>query len=305
MPNFLTTNQIPSRIVKVNSLDSQLNCTHILHGTAQRHFAHWEGHLSLKSFTHGQAFYNAGAGNYLVDDGSFLILNELQPYTITIDSEKPLEPFIIFFETDFAEEVYRSLIAKNAQLIDDPEKPLLERIDFVQKLYSRHLIEDILTELRNSIQQMKDDQVWLREKLHAVMQRILQARTETFAEIEQISAVRAATREELYRRLYRARDFIVGSYKRSISLDEMAKVACLSPNHFIRTFKQIFHQTPHQYLTGWRLNKAQKLLKQTNLPVIQICQSVGFESHSSFSLLFRRYFGLSPEKYRRQKGDFR
>jgi transcriptional regulator GlxA family with amidase domain len=137
------------------------------------------------------------------------------------------------------------------------------------------------------------------------MQGVLSAHRETFREIEQLPPVRAATRQELYQRIYRARDFMAATVHQPLTLDEIAKIACLSTNHFLRSFKQIFGQTPHQYLTALRLEKAQKLLKKTDLPIIQICQTVGFESHSSFSLLFRRHFGISPEKFRREKGDFR
>jgi AraC family transcriptional regulator len=301
MLNTPKKDQTDSRMVKVNSLNSNLNCTHILHGRSQQHYANWAGHLSLKTFSKGQAFYNAGAGHYAVNDDTFLILNELQSYTITIDAEKPVEPFIVFFETDLAEDVSRSLTAKSAQLLDDPEKPFTERLNFVQKLYSRKFIEDVLSDFRTSLPDKKNDQLWLKEKLHQLMQRILAAHRNTFREIEQISSVRSSTRKELYQRVYRARDFIAAVFHQPVTLDEIARVACLSTNHLLRSFKQIFGQTPHQYLTGLRLAEAQKLLKKTELPVIQICQSVGFESHSSFSLLFRRHFGVSPQTYRCRK----
>jgi len=70
---------------------------------------------------------------------------------------------------------------------------------------------------------------------------------------------------------------------------------------FLRTFKQIFHLTPHQYLTQLRLEQARKLLTRSDLPVTDICFSVGFESPGSFSWLFRRRVGCSPEAFRRQK----
>ena len=305
MPKTLKKTQTDSSLVKINSLNSNLNSTHILCGTAQHHYAHWEGHLSLKTFSKGRAFYNVGAGNYSVDDSSYLIVNELQPYTITIDSETKIEPFIIFFASDFAEEVNRSLTTQTVQLLDNPVKSSTTKIDFINKLYSRQFIEKTLSELRSSIQERKNDQIWLKEKLHGIMQGILTAHQETFREIEQISAVRASTREELYKRIYRAKDFISASYNQSLTLDEIAKVACLSPNHLLRTFKQVFQQTPHQFLTDLRLKEAKRLLEKADLSIINICQLIGFESHSSFSLLFRRHFGISPEKYRRQKGDFR
>lgn len=268
---------------------------------AQQHFANWEGHLSLKTFSKGQAFYNVGAGNYAVNDDSFLMVNELQSYTITIDSETKIEPFIIFFESGMAEEIERSLMMKTIELLDNPTKISTQKVDFVPRLYPRKFIEKTLSEFRKSVKEKKDDQIWLKEKLHEILQGILAARQETFKEIEQLSAIRATTREELYKRIYRARDFMAASFGQSLTLDEIARVACLSPNHFLRTFKQVFYQTPHQYLTDLRLQEACKLLNNTDLSIISICCLVGFESASSFSLLFRRHFGVSPEQYRLQK----
>ena len=98
--------------------------------------------------------------------------------------------------------------------------------------------------------------------------------------------------------IHRARDFLCSSLGESITLSDMAHVACLSPNHFIRTFKQIVGQTPHQHLTSVRLQRAASQLVRTDMLVLQIALSVGFESASSFSCLFRRRFGLSPAQYR-------
>src|SRR5262249_18303332 len=108
----------------------------------------------------------------------------------------------------------------------------------------------------------------------------------------------------LYRRLHRAKEFIAASFDEPITLDQMAKVACLSTNHFLRTFQQAFHQTPHQFLTHRRIEHAQRLLLQTDLPVTEICFSVGFESLALLSPLFRRRLGLSPDKFRRKKSLF-
>lgn len=291
--------------VKVNSIDSNLDCTYILSGKVKQHYANWEGHLSLKTFSGGQAFYNVGAGNYVVNEDSFLLVNEHQPYTITIDAEPFVESFVIFFETGFAEDIERNLSENAVRLLDDPSNLSDKKIEFVPRLYSRNFIENPLLQLRKQIQDKSGDQMGLEEKLHEIMTGILAARQETLKEIEQIPAMRAATREEIYKRIYRARDFIEAFYYEPITLNEIAKTACLSPNHLLRCFRQVFHKTPHQYLTALRLSEAQKLLTKTNLSVINVCQAVGFQSQSSFSLLFRRKFGSSPEKYRLQKGDIR
>jgi transcriptional regulator GlxA family with amidase domain len=134
------------------------------------------------------------------------------------------------------------------------------------------------------------------------MQRLLQVHYQVYQEVETLPAVRATTREELYRRLYLAKEYAAAAFDQPITLNDMADVAGLSPNHLLRMFKQLFHQTPYQYLTTQRLNQAQQLLSQTDRSVTDICFSVGFESLGAFSWLFRRRVGLAPTEYRRQNG---
>jgi AraC-like DNA-binding protein len=62
-------------------------------------------------------------------------------------------------------------------------------------------------------------------------------------------------------------------------------------------FRQIYHRTPHQYLTWKRINKAKDLLSE-NKPVTEVCNEVGFESIGSFSVLFKKEIGFAPTYYR-------
>ncbi|MCC7437762.1 MAG: helix-turn-helix transcriptional regulator [Armatimonadetes bacterium] len=115
---------------------------------------------------------------------------------------------------------------------------------------------------------------------------------------ERLSATRNLTRMELYKRLSQARNFIEKNIDKPISLSQVADVACLSSHHFLRLFKQVFGETPHQYLTRKRIERAKDLLLTTPISVTGICQSVGFKSPGSFSWLFRRHVGYSPEGFR-------
>src|ERR1700722_17825066 len=100
----------------------------------------------------------------------------------------------------------------------------------------------------------------------------------------------------LYRRLVQAKLFIDNNYADNIDLDNIADEAWFSKFHFIRKFKNTYRYTPHQYLTYVRLEKAMELLK-AGLPVSSVCYSVGFESLSSFSRLFKRAAGITPSGY--------
>lgn len=100
-------------------------------------------------------------------------------------------------------------------------------------------------------------------------------------------------------------DVIRSQYCESLTLDQLSRLAALSPNHLIRSYRQLFNVTPHQHVISLRLQEAGRLLKDTKLTVLEICHAVGFESLGSFSSSFRRKMGYSPNHYRtRETGDF-
>lgn len=259
---------------------------------------HWEGtgSLSIKTFRNGKALYDVGRGLYAVDDSCYLILNQGQRYSITIDSDSRLESFCIFFKDGFVEGVNRSLTWKADRLLEDPEFERQDILHFVEKNYPHEeILSPALVRLRAA---SSNDPAWLEEQFHDLAERLLLVHTKVQCDMDRVSAIRTSTREELYRRLYRARDFLFAASSQNITLEEMAGIACLSPNHFLRTFKQVFHQTPHQFLTNLRMERAKILLSKTKISVTEVCFAVGFESPGSFSWLFRKHFCLSPAQYR-------
>lgn len=107
-------------------------------------------------------------------------------------------------------------------------------------------------------------------------------------------------REDAIARLKRARAFIDAAYEAPIDLERIAAEAHFSRFHFLRLFKDAFGETPHAYLTRCRIERAKELLARTDLPVTQICFEVGFASLGSFSTLFARHVGRSPDRFRRR-----
>jgi len=79
----------------------------------------------------------------------------------------------------------------------------------------------------------------------------------------------------------------------------LARMAKLSPYHFLRSFKTVTGVTPHQWLLRARLRAAAEKLAATKVPVTEIALDVGFEDLSNFTRTFRAEFGASPREYRR------
>jgi AraC-like DNA-binding protein len=97
--------------------------------------------------------------------------------------------------------------------------------------------------------------------------------------------------------LLRARDLIDRRYDEPLDLEALAKAAGMSKYHFLRAFAATYSTTPVQYLTERRIERAQDLLRATNLTVTEICFLVGYSSLGSFSSRFRELVGISPSGY--------
>jgi transcriptional regulator GlxA family with amidase domain len=108
------------------------------------------------------------------------------------------------------------------------------------------------------------------------------------------------------RRLLRARDAMDRMYADALDIEWLAGSVHLSRAHFIRSFRDTFGETPHRYLQRRRIERAMSLLRDTGLPVTQICFDVGFGSLGTFSRTFREVLGETPTEYReRAKGEQR
>jgi AraC family transcriptional regulator len=100
-------------------------------------------------------------------------------------------------------------------------------------------------------------------------------------------------------KLRKVRAMMVAHLADALSLIRLAREAGMSEFHFSRAFKRTTGLTPSQYFIDLRLEKARRLLRETNRSAIEIGLEVGYTSPSHFARIFRREVGLSPSDYRR------
>jgi transcriptional regulator GlxA family with amidase domain len=84
-----------------------------------------------------------------------------------------------------------------------------------------------------------------------------------------------------------------------LDLDPLAAQAGFSKFHFARAFRDAYGETPANYLTRRRVERAKDLLRSANLTVTEVCMLVGFSSLGSFSSRFSELVGLSPRAFQR------
>src|SRR3984893_1363674 len=104
--------------------------------------------------------------------------------------------------------------------------------------------------------------------------------------------------EETNRRMLRARDAMDRAYAEPLDITALARVACVSEAHFIRTFRATFGETPHRYLQRRRVERAMFLLRETDRSVTDICLDVGFASLGTFSRTLHEIVSETPVEYR-------
>jgi AraC family transcriptional regulator len=273
----------------------------ILSGYGTRyHVRDFEGCLSLKGVIHGSADWETDGRRFVVNQDCYLILNDLQHYTMTIDSPKRVKTFCLFFERGFVEEINRVMTMGDERLLDSPQNSRRLGLEFINRVEPND--SAVLGQLRRFHTELGHGRMPLsewEEHFLRIGAQLVRERRETLRAIEHLPALRASTREEVYRRLLRGRDFLLGSLHEPIRLKDMAKAANLSPFHFHCSFARVFRETPHQYLTRHRLETAARLLRSTDMSVTSVGLEVGFESVAAFSDSFRRYHGKSPMRYRR------
>lgn len=99
-------------------------------------------------------------------------------------------------------------------------------------------------------------------------------------------------------RLRRVMDYIDAHLDRELTLAELAGVACLSPCHFSRSFKQATGSGPQRYTVQRRVERAKVLLRNGDDTLAGIAAALGFADQSHFTAAFRRETGVPPGRYR-------
>jgi AraC-like DNA-binding protein len=81
------------------------------------------------------------------------------------------------------------------------------------------------------------------------------------------------------------------------TVESLAEAATMSRSAFAVRFKELLGQTPMEYVTEWRMQKAMQLLEQRDKKLIDVARSVGYESDAAFSKAFKRVVRASPGEY--------
>lgn len=96
----------------------------------------------------------------------------------------------------------------------------------------------------------------------------------------------------------RVLDFVADRFAGPITIEEMARVAGLSPAHFSRLFKEVLGDSPYQFVMDYRVEQAKRMLGEQGRPMSDIALACGFADQAHFSRIFKRLTGKTPRQFR-------
>jgi len=262
----------------------------IVHGRARRYSMRGvRAPLSLKSVVKGSAEWTTSAGRFEVVPGMLLIVNDGEEYAIEADALQPVETFCVFFADGFVDDARHSATTSSVALLDREARPPVvfrERLSF----------DEALLRSIDGVRRSPED-----ASMYALANHLVRAYEDVEARVASLPALRAATRLELSRRIGVGLELMHSASDRPLTVEEIAREACLSPFHFHRLFSAYTGETPHRYLRRLRLERARAILRTGTASVVEVAQWCGFESVTSFSTAFRREFNTPPSRAKRAK----
>jgi AraC family transcriptional regulator len=98
-------------------------------------------------------------------------------------------------------------------------------------------------------------------------------------------------------RMKKVIDYLRDRLDQKITIVELAEIACLSPYHFSRLFRQETGFSPHQYLIRCRIEEAKRLLATRKWAIAEVAKQVGFADQSHLTRHFKQWVGMTPKAF--------
>jgi AraC family transcriptional regulator len=103
------------------------------------------------------------------------------------------------------------------------------------------------------------------------------------------------------RQLQKLQAYIDGNFTADISLQDMADLLDISRSHLLSAFKQSTGLSPYQYVLQMRVERAKVLMNNPRMSLSEIAKTIGFRTNLQLNRAFRRFSGIPPRDFRRDK----
>lgn len=255
--------------------------------------------LSIRSVSNGYQQFKINNRDFVLDKNHYLLVNEGDQFESDLDTNSLIEGIVVAFNPNDAKDITYNYQQSETNLLDDPFQRRTDSLELnTQSILLRSAIQQTIHKIKEGIQSDLYEPLYYEQLFYDLIEEILTDQYNLKVRIENLKAKKKSTKEEIFRRVNNAKSFMDSELATNISLNTLGKVSTMSPYHFLRSFKVIYHLTPHQYLTNQRIERAKFLLVDSDLEINEIVGKTGFHNKSSFCRLFKSKTQLSPLSFR-------
>ncbi|GAA0178719.1 AraC family transcriptional regulator [Clostridium sediminicola] len=249
---------------------------------------HWHENMQLYFFTEGKALVECNKKRYYVTIDSIIVINnnelhsleslsdDLKFYTIRIDSS-----FLFSNQVDLCQTKFLSPLSRNQisfQNLIENDKQILDCVTTtIQEYFSRKIGYELA--VKSLIYQL-------------IVLMLRKYIGKYFTRKELISKANNLKRFDLIFK------YIDRNYSKKIYTEDLSNILHISTYHFCRLFKQMTGKTTTDYINGIRLEKAVEYFNKGDLNITEVALRCGFDSINYFSRLFKKYYNVSPTKFK-------
>lgn len=241
--------------------------------------------LSIRTMRRGCELHCSSRGALRLDEDAYLVANAGGEGCAIYRGEGPIRAFAVFFDGRLLEQAGSSGDARFLECLRPHGDAVSAR----------------LRALEAAVQTATHDRRWLDEQVLLLLQEAIEGEQELRRRARRIDCVKPATRDELFRRVLLAADFIQSHYDQAITLDDIARAARLSRYHLLRLFRSTHGATPHAFLLAKRLAVANRMLFDADCDLSEIAERCGFGTRSSLFRHLRKQRGAGGRGLRAQQ----
>jgi AraC family transcriptional regulator len=264
-------------------VDFHCQCT-----DCKRSAPEYNDNFTISFVRRGNFYYHSFRRNFDAYNGIFIVDKPEFEHSVSHVHDIPDECTIIEFTKDFYSGIKELLNLESADFFSNPD---IHSVALKSKPAWDHLHHAIL----KSVSGKDNERLQTDSLVVDLMIEIISA----LAEGHPLSLMQPELKKVHLATIEKAREYIAANFDRNISLEEIARYACVSVFHFSRIFKEFTTISSYRFLMQVRLKHAEMLLRNTKWPVNEVCYASGFNSVEHFTNSFTGYYATSPSRLRK------
>lgn len=230
----------------------------------------------------------------VVPRGGYMIVNDGLEMEC-LPCKPGVKAFTVYFTNELVFDVHRNRCADEKKLLDEPGMGA-GPVRFFQHIYRQPTT--LSGQMLALAQRMAGAETSANDMapdiFYSLAENLISMQADISRQIGLVNARTTVTREELFRRVLRAKEFMQDNWHKDLTLNDVSRFACLSPYHFHRSFREAFGQPPMRWFRQLKLKKAKEMLASKQMTVTQAALDCGFSDVFSFSKAFKREWGVNP-----------